>query len=63
MPSRSIKVEFDSIDRETQNKVRFCEKDSDGKSGVIDKLYVRKSAWEELGKPAALTVTLEGADG
>lgn len=59
MPEKKIVVEFNEMDRETQNKFRFSESGSDGKNGVIDKLYVRKSAIEKLGSPAGIRITIE----
>lgn len=59
MADRKIVVDFEEMDRETQNKFRFSEKGSDGKNGVIDKLYVRKAAIEKLGNPSGIRVTIE----
>lgn len=57
--TKKIVVDFPTMDRETQNKLRFHEKDSNGKDGVIDKLYLRKSAVEKLGSPTGIRVTIE----
>lgn len=59
MPKDKIVIDFPTTDRETQRKLRFHEKGSDGKNGVVDKLYVRKSSVAELGNPKGLRVTIE----
>ena len=44
-------------ERETKNKVRYEEVDTD--APVIDKLYVSKASVKELGDPEELTVSIE----
>lgn len=50
-----------SFDRETKNTVRFQE---DGPGPVVvGTLYIQKAAWEQIGKPQQVTVSIEAAAG
>jgi hypothetical protein len=48
-------------EKETLNTMRYKEVPEDGGPAVVGSLYLRKDAYEALGEPLELVVTIEGA--
>jgi hypothetical protein len=59
MSEKTINVLFD-YERDGKNTVRFTER-NENREPVIGKLYMRKAAYDRLGKPKAINLAVTAA--